>query len=110
MTITYMKKYYTALFVFSLFFIGTLSVYAEGEVTVHLSVYAEGSALFNDDVTVAPCAHAEETPTANAFCALEQSGLSIDAQWSDFGVFVNGIESFSSDFANNYYWNWFVVC
>lgn len=107
MTITYMKKYYTALFAFSLFFIGTLSAHAEGEVTVHLSVYAEGSALFDEDVTVAPCAHAEETPTANAFCALSQSGLSIDAQWSDFGVFVNGIESFSSDFANNYYWNWF---
>lgn len=102
-----MKKIYTLSIAVSLFFIGTLSAHAEGEVTVHLSVYAEGSALFDDDVTVVPCAHAEETPTANAFCALEQSELSLDAQWSDFGVFVNGISSFSSDFANNYYWNWF---
>jgi hypothetical protein len=89
----------------------------EGEfpkVDVDLVIATNSEIIFDGEVSFTPCENGEVGGeiTYNAYCALQEvvddENLTLDASWSDFGVFVNGIESYSSDFANNLFWATFL--
>lgn len=83
---------------------------ADEPVTVHLEIETASSTIFNDNISVSACPETlgSATTTVNGFCALEQSGLSISANWLWApSVFITSIGGASEDAATYTYWLWF---
>lgn len=79
-------------------------------VKVNLRVETATQTLFNGDIDVAPCSVApEQTATStNGLCALEQSGLTITANWQwSPAAFITSIGGVSEDATSSIYWLWF---
>lgn len=70
---------------------------------------SQGGTIYQNSLDVSACPETDgsQTYTLNAMCALKKSGLTID--WSTWGtdMFLNSINSYSNDFVNGIYWNWF---
>jgi len=80
------------------------------EKLVDLIVVTNTETIFDGEVSVLPCGNEENGGelTYNAYCALlsvtEGQDFVVDEIWSDFGVFINGVNSYSSDFDNSLFW------
>ncbi len=85
----------------------------EAPVPIHLSVITSDGALFDGDITVSACADTEfgSSTSVNALCAIAQtastSGWTTDLIWYSFGPFLNAINSYTSDFANQRSWSYY---
>ncbi len=91
------------------FFAFTSAVQADGDPTIQLRVAIDGAIIFDQTLTVPPCAAtASSTPTSSLFCALESSGLT--PSWGFFGedAFLDSLAGQSNnENGNNIYWLYF---
>ncbi len=89
------------------------STTTEPTTTIRLKVQANDAELYNQDVMVHACQNSETgtTTTINGFCAIEQvakeMGWTLAKTWYSFGVSIDGINEYISDFINNKFWLWF---
>lgn len=69
----------------------------------------QGGLIYQNSINVSACPETDnsQTYTLNAMCVLKKTGLTVG--WSTWGtdMFLNSINSFSNDFENGIYWNWF---
>lgn len=110
------------IFIFGHFFINNVWANEEPEVLpsptpIHLTIISGENSLYDSDISVNACDsdNNPETPdTLTAYCAIIQSGLESDWNWSWApGAFVNSIEDIvgytSQDTLGNdiyHYWSW----
>ncbi len=77
---------------------------------IHLDIETYDGTLYDNDVTVYPCPDTQfgTSTTINAFCAVNQvastSGWTLGTTWYSFGKSLDGINAYTSDFANNRFW------
>ena len=104
--------------IFSIVFVlfTTLPFVASADATpvpIHLTVVTSDATLFDGDISVSECFDTEmgTSTTVNALCAIQQtassSGWTTDLIWYSFGPFLNGINSYSSDFALGKSWSYY---
>jgi len=91
----------------ALFLIVPLLAFAD--TNVRLQVETPGAVLYDDVLSVAPCAVTDDaaTTTTSAKCALEQAGL--EPEWTNFGSddwFLSAAGKAAQDPANNLFWGW----
>jgi hypothetical protein len=83
-------------------------------VPIHLTIVTNDATLFDSDITVGECLDTETgtSTSVNAFCAIEavasSSGWTLATTWYSFGRSLDGINSYTADFANNRYWIYYV--
>ena len=83
-------------------------------VPIHLTVITSDATLFDGDISVNECFDTETgtTTSVNALCAVQQAassnGWTTDLIWYSFGPFLNGINSYTSDFANGKSWGYYI--
>lgn len=119
----YMKKNILKKFIAVLilvFLLGINFVFAEGEIStvdIHLKIVAGEDSLIDKVIAVLPCNsdnNTETVDTLTAYCAVMQSGLSSDWDWSwapgAFVTTIGDVSGFTSkDKDNNdvyHYWSW----
>lgn len=100
------KKVISLLFLLVIIFTGFS---ASAATDIHLSVTVGGNSLYEKDMSVSSCDSNNdgivEAPTA--YCALLQSGLSLDGSWSSYGYFLNGIggvSGYADSLGDWHYW------
>ncbi len=83
------------------------------QTNINLNIQTPDGEFFKQTVTVVACPQALESPvyTLNAWCAVEQAGAAngwtVRGNWFGSDVFLDSINSYASDFANNKFWSWY---
>ena len=81
---------------------------------IHLDIETYDAVLYDNDVRVSPCHDTQfgTSTTVNAFCAVKQvassSGFTLATTWYSFGESLDGINSYTADYANNRYWLYYI--
>lgn len=110
-------KRFTFIIALLLAFLGVLPSSASADaapVPVRLTVVTNDATLFDADISVGECLDTETgtSTSVNAFCAIEAvastSGWTLATTWYSFGRSLDGINSYTADFANNRYWIYYV--
>lgn len=106
---TNMKKNNIFLAILVLMFLP--SGFARADVGIHLQVVTSTTTLYNQDITVSPCALSQNSSTTmvtSAYCALQQAGLATNWSWFGDDGFLNSINGIlNNDSGNGIYWGWF---
>lgn len=103
------KKFISLVFLASVIFFG---FNADASTNVHLKVSVGSNSLYDRDIQVSPCDNDNDgtVDQITAYCALLQSGLSLDGSWSSYGYFLNGIGGvggYADSLGDWHYWEFY---
>lgn len=86
----------------------SISAPVEAATSIRLSIETSTTTLFFADMDVEECSEPSSTTTrTTAYCALEQTGLSVSwTPWGDM-MFLESVEGAANDFSSGLSWNWF---
>ncbi|MBI2474577.1 MAG: DUF4430 domain-containing protein [Candidatus Taylorbacteria bacterium] len=90
------------------------SIFADEPVNIDFSIQTFDASLFNEAIAVSACAESDTgtTTTVNALCAVQKvatdKGWPLSLTWYSFGAILDGLSTYTADFANNRFWLYFI--
>ncbi len=111
-----MKKFFGVMFVMASILLGVpaLASADSSPVPIHLTIATFDQTLFDGEISVEACPDTQfgTSTTVNAFCAVNQaassSGLTLATTWYSFGESLDGVGSYTADYANGRYWLYYI--
>jgi hypothetical protein len=106
------KIFKNVFFVLVFLSVFVVSKYVSANTTVNLRVTVGSNNIYNKDISVSPCDNDNDgvVDGTTAYCALAQSGLSLDGSWSPYGYFlngINGISGYADSLGDWHYWEFY---
>ncbi|MBP7741410.1 MAG: hypothetical protein KA104_01835 [Candidatus Pacebacteria bacterium] len=78
-------------------------------ITILLDIETPTETLYKGSITVAACpiSPVDTKHTVNAYCAVEQAGITAKWSWYGSSAFIDSLHGIGNDYVQNNYWDWF---